>query len=545
MTLLKVVRVAVRRRVEPPAPVDAVFPEALAVFERPGGSETAARAAYRRWLEAGRAWRDQHGYRELSVAAATPDLPFTEPDLDGVARHVVAPEGIVSTGWPAVAALCAELDIQFDDWQAELGKLALGKGRDGLYSADLTALSVSRQTGKTHLLGGIAFALCLAHPGTTVIWTSHRSRTAGETYRAMAGFAALKRVAPHIERVVHARGDEAVRFTNGSRILFGARERGFGRGFADVGVLIFDEAQILSEAALDDMLPATNAAANPLVMLAGTPPKPADPGEVFTMLRAEALAGEGADVAYVEIAAEPDARLDDRKQWPTANPSYPHRTTARAILRMRKALSEDSFRREALGIWPTVTVHQPLVKPSAWAALVDVGPDANTKPDALAVDMSHGREIAVAGCWLEDPSAHVEIVWAGSDPALAIEWVAGRAERRIPVIIDSLSPASAMAPELRARRVRLKLSTAADMARACGMTLDRITAGTLTHDGHVGLAEAVQGARKRPIRDAGGFAWDRRDPTVAIYPLVAVSLALLGATENPRRAGRTGRAVFA
>ena len=31
-------------------------------------------------------------------------------------------------------------------------------------------------------------------------------------------------------------GDEEVRFTNGSRILFGARERGFGRGIAGVEI---------------------------------------------------------------------------------------------------------------------------------------------------------------------------------------------------------------------------------------------------------------------------------------------------------------------
>ena len=99
-------------------------------------------------------------------------------------------------------------------------------------------------------------------------------------------------------------GNEAVEFVNGSRILFGARERGFGRGFAGIDVLIFDEAQILSESAMDDMVPATNAAPNPLVLMAGTPPRPTDPGEVFTLLRQEALDGESTDVGFVEISAE-------------------------------------------------------------------------------------------------------------------------------------------------------------------------------------------------------------------------------------------------
>ncbi|MUP49193.1 terminase, partial [Veillonellaceae bacterium M2-8] len=73
-------------------------------------------------------------------------------------------------------------------------------------------------------------------------------------------------------------GQQAIEFTNGSRILFGARESGFGRGFAMVDVIVFDEAQILTENALSDMVPATNAAPNGLVLMMGTPPRPKDPG---------------------------------------------------------------------------------------------------------------------------------------------------------------------------------------------------------------------------------------------------------------------------
>ncbi len=57
---------------------------------------------------------------------------------------------------------------------------------------------------------------------------------------------------------------EAVEFTNGSRILFGARESGFGRGFAKVDVVCWMRRRF-SPRALDDMLPATNAAPNGLV----------------------------------------------------------------------------------------------------------------------------------------------------------------------------------------------------------------------------------------------------------------------------------------
>ncbi|EUA66061.1 hypothetical protein I541_5677 [Mycobacteroides abscessus] len=59
-------------------------------------------------------------------------------------------------------------------------------------------------------------------------------------------------------------------FTNGSRILFGARESGFGRGFSDVDILVFDEAQIMTEGTLEDMAQRRTWLRNPLTFMMGT-----------------------------------------------------------------------------------------------------------------------------------------------------------------------------------------------------------------------------------------------------------------------------------
>jgi hypothetical protein len=431
------------------------------------------------------------------------------------------------------------MGLAFDRWQSDLGRLLTAKRADGVFAADISAMSIPRQVGKTYLLGSLVFALCVKQPGLTAIWTAHRTRTAGETFKGMQGLARRDKVAPHIAKVALARGEESILFNNGSRILFGARERGFGRGFAGVDVLIFDEAQILSESAMDDMVPATNAAPNPLILFAGTPPKPTDPGEVFTMLRADALSGEVEDICYVEISADRGADLDDRSQWRRMNPSFPHRTSERAILRMRKALGDDSFRREAMGVWDEFAVHQPVVRAAQWAELIDIGPSDSVKPDALGVDMSHGRDISIAAAWTEQDSIHLEQVWAGADPALALDWIAEKAGRRIPVVVDSIGPASSLVPELRARKVKVRFTTAADMSRACGLFENAVTSEALTHSGQKALGDALEGARKRPIRDAGGWGWDRSDPNKDIHPLVAATLALLGAAEN-KRAGRVG-----
>jgi hypothetical protein len=80
--------------------------------------------------------------------------------------------------------------------------------------------------------------------------------------RDVPGDAGLRRAAEGRSRtsrqVFTGSGDEEIRFHNGSRILFGARERGFGRGIPGVDILIFDEAQILSDRALSNMLATMN-----------------------------------------------------------------------------------------------------------------------------------------------------------------------------------------------------------------------------------------------------------------------------------------------
>jgi hypothetical protein len=461
--------------------------------------------------------------------------------LSEVARHVVQPVGIVGTAWPAVRDTCGRLGWGFDGWQDGAGRLILAKRGDGMYAADQILVSIPRQVGKTYLFGAICFALCLLCPGLTVIWTAHRVKTAKETFNSMSGLASQAKVAAQIRDVYRGRGDESILFVNGSRILFGAREAGFGRGFSGVDVLVFDEAQILSESAMEDMVAAQNVAPNPLTILTGTPPRPKDPGEVFTLARQEALDGDTDETLYIELSADRASDPMDRSQWRKANPSFPSRTPERAMLRMRKNLSEDSFRREALGIWDELSRHQPVIKKSQWVTLADVGPGDGVRPDCLGVDMSHARQISVGACWNELESSHIEEVWAGTDTAAAIDWIVERAGRRMPVLIDGMSPASAMIPDLKGRGVNVSQSTAGDMAKGCGLFEDRAKAGTLTHGDQGALNNALEGARKRLIRDAGGWGWDRSDPTSLIHPIVAGTLALLGAaTVKPR----TGKAFF-
>lgn len=460
--------------------------------------------------------------------------------LSDLARHVVVPKGVESTGWPAVRDKCAELGITFDPWQHGAGRVILAKRPGGLYAAAIggVVISIPRQVGKTFTVGGVVFALCLTTPGLTVIWTAHRLRTAGETFTSMQAMSQRKKIRPHIAKVVLGSGEEEIRFRNGSRILFGARERGFGRGFAEVDVLVFDEAQILTERAIDDMVPATNQsqqATGALVLFTGTPPKPDDPGEVFRRKRKEALSGEDEDTAYIEFSADPDADPDDPKQWAKANPSYPKRTPREAILRMRKNLSRDSFMREALGIWDEVDEHESVIP--TWPDLeATVLPGVDEKPIALAVDRWYDGTTSVAAAWRTDEGVHVELVAVdvAPDPTQVIEWIAERAGRRIPVLIAGDSPAASLVAPLRARKATVQALSTAEYARACGGFLDDALAGNVTHSNQEQLNDAVSGAKKIPIGKAGAFGWDRKNPENDISALVAATLARFGAAARKK-----------
>lgn len=457
------------------------------------------------------------------------------------ARHAVMPEGIVATAWPRVKATCRNIGWRFDPWQDATGRLILAKNAAGKWAADLSILSIPRQVGKSYLLGCIIFALCLLNPKLRVIWTSHHTATTEEMYEAMKELAQHPRVAPHVVKCIALQGSRwRIQFRNGARIDFGARSQGFGRGKAKVGVLVLDEFQHITSRALANLAPTTNQADNPLILCAGTPPGPEVSGEAFTMRRKAALEGLANDAVFVEFSADRDADLDDRKQWAKANPSFPQRTPERALLLLRKILDEDDFRREALGVWDEVSRHQPVVTQTAWRDAIGIGPDDSSPPTALGVDMSHGLQISIVGCWMQGDDVHVEEVWAGSDVTGAIEWTATAAGRRIPVVIDDISPASQMVPALMARKVNVRRGSARDMAKGCLLFETTFNSGHLKHNGERPLTDAVLGARKRPISDAGGWGWDRRDSTVSIHPIVAATLALFGAVSHGPKERKPG-----
>lgn len=470
--------------------------------------------------------------------------------LSELARHVVLPSGIVATGWPQVERQLKKMNTPLDQWQQGLVTAIVAKREGGLYACGIggAVISIPRQTGKTYTIGALVFALCLANPGTLVLWSAHRARTHNETFKTMCSMAERAEVAPFVKRTLTGAGTEAIEFGNGSRVLFGARENGFGRGFAKVDILVLDEAQILTESAMEDMVPATNAAPNGLVLMMGTPPRPKDPGEVFTNRRAAALSGDDEDVLYVEFSADEGADPDDRKQWRIANPSYPHRTTETSILRMRKLLgSVASFMREGLGIWDKTQQGRKAFVGSVWDSRKTSTPPAEGL-DVFGVKFSvDGSHVALAAARKPaDGPIHVEGI--RSVPVSdGIQWLVDflahpdRRERTSQIVIDGKAGVGYLVNALRDERIgktSILTPTLDQIITAHSMMNQAVTEGGLSHSAQEELDAVAKSAVRRKIGSTGGFGWEGSAEDQPATLLDAVTLAHFGAKTTKRNPGR-------
>jgi phage terminase large subunit-like protein len=449
------------------------------------------------------------------------------------ARHLILPDGIKTSGFPAVEATCRRIGIEFDPWQRDLNRCILAKDSSGLYAADTVAMSIPRQVGKTFDVGALVFADSIIHPGTTTVWTAHRFKVSRETFNELRMWAKSPLLAPHIEYddITTGAGNEMIPFRNGSRIVFAARERGAIRGFTKVRRLILDEAQILTEAAMADLAPTMNQAENPQIIMMGTPPKPSDPGEVFIALRKAALDGESEGSLYAEFSATAGApvQINEPGFWESmaeANPSFPSRTTRRAIKRLRKLLTnDDDFRREAQGIWDS-DGRVSLFESGAWdAGRKDARPDGltvNSLAMAVSIDLAHsaivaGSEDPDGGVWVK-PLHHGPGTKGVVDRCVELQDMFG-----VDVVVDGRGPGAVLIPHLEKAGVRLHIASTGDVLDAFANLETKIRDRQFFHVDAPELDAAAAGAVRRPVGDRSALG--RKKSEADISPLEAASLA--------------------
>jgi hypothetical protein len=459
------------------------------------------------------------------------------PLLSDAAAQLVIPDGIVTTGWAQVEAKGREVGIGFDWWQQSLGRLVLGKRADGKYAATVggVVMSIPRQVGKTYFVGAILVLMCLIWPGYKVVWTAHRTRTATNTFRSLQSMVKRKKIWPHVAAIRTANGEQEISFRNGSVIMFGAREQGFGRGFDEVDVEVFDEAQILTEKALEDMVAATNQSRHPhgaLLFYMGTPPRPVDPGEAFTAKRRKAIDRKSPDTLYLECSADRGSDPDDRDQWAQANFSFPDRTPLESMLRLRENLvTDEAWLREAMGIWDEFDELDRPIRPERWGELAipdDEVPSA--APSRYALTMSPDRVASIAVGIKGDEVDYLDLAELArvDDSRKLLDWIVKRCGRTVPLMVDSRDPAASFISELRARGVQVNATSASDAGRACGALVDAVDESRVSHCDQPAIRAALAAAEKKDIGKAGLWEWALEDQMPEVAALRALTLAHYG-----------------
>lgn len=494
--------------------------------------------------------------------AGSPRPANPAPLLD-IARHAFLPKDMASTRYyELIAPQLPGMGIALDRWQEDMWYAGLSLRVDGSLCCDVmgVTLSIARQAGKTYGVMVGLVAICLSRPGTTVVWTSHHDRTSSETLEKIAGIVERPEIRARMRAqfpVVKTDDGRGVHFANGSRILFGARASGFGRGFSEVDIQVYDEAQHLVEAALTDMLAAMNVSDLGLAFFMGTPPRPKEIAlgvhEAFNRRRTRALdprkrrpykgvyiefSPENADDLVAELVAD----IDHPDFWDLlaqANPSFGFRVGRSAIERLVENMSPDDVMREVLGIWSKTAGSAAVVDRRVWATKTDAAGDL---PAISAVGINADREgrFFVAVAWREEESAHVELAWSSSSEAETLRFISALATKRTPVKHDSGGAASVVGKQLKAAGYTASSYTLTEATEGNALLSAMVDEDRLTHGGQPELERAVRDS-KRGDRKAGGWLIQPRHDQAVIGPLIATTAALYAAMTTKQR---TGKASF-
>lgn len=443
------------------------------------------------------------------------------------------------------AFLSSSYGLTPDGWQMVPLKGLLSRREDGKYAASRVGMSVPRQNGKNGIIE-VRELFGMVALGEKFLHTAHEVKTARKAFLRLCSFFENPREYPELASMVkeirRTNGQEAIVLHNGGAVEFVARTKGSGRGFT-VDVLVFDEAQELSDETLAALLPTISAAplGNPQQIYAGTPPSGNMAGEVFTRIRNAGLEGSDPRLAWYEWSAERGSDFDDYAVWREANPALGIRLDEETILGERTALDDASFGRERLGMWEE-EVSFSVISAEEWGRCADEMSEPHTDI-VLAIDVSPDRtqtSVAVAG-EREDGLWHVEVIENRSGVGWVVPRVVeiARRQRIRTVVIDGASPANSLIEGLRKHRVNVVTTSGREMAAACGEFFDAVMEQRLAHLDDPRTNAALSRARKRRLGDA--WAWNRADSGSDITPIVSITLALWGAqSTRVRRKKRTG-----
>ena len=452
----------------------------------------------------------------------------------------VCPE-YAETHGPRVYKLMQKAGFDLMPWQRGLLDDWMGRKPSGEWSASTAGGSVPRQNGKTRDVAARCAGGMMLY-GEWIVYTSHLQKTSTETFEEVRSIFETPALKKYVKDIKAALGREEITLTNGGRIKFLARTRNGGRG-QHGDLWICDEAQELTDEQQGSFLPILAASKNPQTIYIGTPPDESAPGEVFTRIRSEALAGKTTKTAWSEWSVTDIGDTADRERWAECNPSLGYMIKESTIEAEHEQMAPDKFARERLGWWSTKSA-KAVIDADAWdACATEDPPEDGIK--VLAVKCSpDNAEVTVSICVKpKDGVPHVEIICTQqtSDGLTSVvDSLMAAKDSTAQLVIDGQGTAQAMNDSLVKRgypKRAIIRPKAADMASACSTLLNAVNERQVTHYAQEDLDAAAKSCSKRVIGSAGGWGFDGEGATL----IEAAALAYWGAVNTKRDPNRKQR----
>ena len=434
-------------------------------------------------------------------------------------------------------------------------ELFFARDARGGFAAKTLCITKPRQNGKSFALRDYAIWMA-AVEGKSVLYTAHHGRTVRKMFKEMCDFIeAHADFRDELDYVYKAGGYEGIYFRNGACIEFQTRTNSGGRG-GTYQIIVFDEAQELTNAQQDAILPTVSAGGeiadgegDPQKIYVGTVPGPECQGTVFRTLHDRAHDGESS-VWWLEWGAQgetlQDVDIDSVDLWYACNPAMGRRMSEDTVRDEHDTMSRDGFARERLGWWsPTAGKPQTLIDDGAWDACAT---DHPLRPERTCYGVkfaADGSEVVLAVAETRGDVTHVELQerrTMASGTAWLADWLCERTNVGCCVVVDGKSGSQALVERMsdRAPRGYVVVPSSGDVIASASMLCDAVNEKKLTwYRPQEQLKESATTATRRAIGRGGGWGFGGADP----LPIEACALALWGSRttkRNPNRKARIG-----
>ena len=458
-----------------------------------------------------------------------------------------------STDGADAALLMAEYGYTLDAWQRAVIDCWLGTDEAGRYNVTSAGLSLPRQNGKNVCLEAREFFGLLIN-GEKILHTAHQVRTSKKSFRRLASMFTDKRhpeVTDMVKAIRYTNGEESIELLNGGSIEFSARSRQAARGFDGISLVVYDEAQELTDDQVEAIMATLSASATGTRQLiyTGTPPYPGCPGDVFRRRRAACIDEPGKHDCWHEwsVAADSiaDINISDTDLWYMANPALGIRLDEEFTAEEMRSMSKDGFARERLGWWTPVVKHELdyAIDRDTWNACKSTEPKPEGKTAYGIKFSADGSTVALCGAVIPDNGAArislIELRPTGHGIGWLADWLNQRYKKASCVVIDGRNGVDVLVERIadtwRVKGSIIRPSTR-DMIAATGTLTNALSEKSVTwfHQQEV-LSDSATTSVKRSL--GGGWCFGGENST----PIEAASLALWGAQNSKRNPNKVMR----